>query len=104
MKDTELFQQAIGLGSSWVVVSYEFDPDEESLDIEISFPPDSIFNCPECNAESCKAHDTEKKTWHHLNFFQYKAYLHARVPRVDCKKCGVKRVKIPWARPESGFT
>ncbi len=43
-------------------------------------------------------------TWRHLNFFQRKAYLHARVPRVRCDKCGIKTVNVPWARPGSGFT
>ena len=43
-------------------------------------------------------------TWRHLNFFQHEAYLHARVPRVTCKACGVKRVAVPWAREGSGFT
>ena len=104
MKDTELFQMAIGLTPPWIVVSYEFDASEDRLDIEIDFPPGSTFHCPECNAEGCKAHDTERKSWRHLNFFQYKAYLHARVPRVHCGSCGVKRAKVPWARPGSGFT
>jgi transposase len=43
-------------------------------------------------------------TWRHLNFFQHEAYLHARVPRVRCDKCGIKTVNVPWARPGSGFT
>ena len=32
------------------------------------------------------------------------AYLNARVPRVRCATCGVKTAKVPWARPDSGFT
>ena len=43
-------------------------------------------------------------TWRHLNFFQHQAYLHARVPRVHCGKCGIKKITVPWARPDSGFT
>ena len=39
-----------------------------------------------------------------MNFFQYKAFLHARVPRVRCPDCGVKLVEIPWACEGSGFT
>ena len=42
--------------------------------------------------------------WKHLNFFQYKTYLHAWVPRVSCKDHGVKQIKVPWARERSGFT
>jgi transposase len=49
-------------------------------------------------------HDTVKKTWRHLNFFQHQAFLHARVPRIDCPDCGVRLVAVPWARPGSGFT
>ena len=39
-----------------------------------------------------------------LNFFQFKTYLHCRVPRTECEDCGVKQVKVPWARKSSGFT
>ena len=49
-------------------------------------------------------HDTEDKTWRHLCFFQYKAYLHARMPRVRCAEHGVLLVPVSWARPGSGFT
>ncbi len=103
MKDKKLFQRAIGM-DPWVVVSYEFDSNKGRLDLELDFPPGHTFVCPECNTEGCKVYDTEKKSWRHLNFFQYEAYLHARVPRVDCSKCGVKLVRVPWARPGSGFT
>jgi transposase len=43
-------------------------------------------------------HDTVKKTWRH------EAFLHARVARIDCPKCGVRLVNMPWARPGSDFT
>src|SRR5664279_158026 len=52
----------------------------------------------------CPVHDTEDKTWRHLDFFQYKAFLHARVPRTRCPEHGVHLVEVVWARPESGFT
>ncbi len=42
--------------------------------------------------------------WRHLNFFQHQAYLNARVPRVRCDKCGIRKAHVPWARPDSGFT
>ena len=52
----------------------------------------------------CSAHDTATRTWRHLNFFQYKTYLHADLPRVKCAEHGVKTVSVPWAREGSGFT
>jgi transposase len=49
-------------------------------------------------------YDSEERTWRHLDFFQHKAYLHARQPRTDCPDCGVLTVNVPWARPKSDFT
>jgi len=40
-------------------------------------------------------HDTIERTWRHLNFFQFKTYIHCRVPRTECKDCGVKQAKVP---------
>jgi len=104
MRDTELFQLALGLTSPWHVVSCEFDLDKRRLDIEIDFPRGSVFACPSCGREGCGAYDTERHEWRHLNFFQHEAYLAARVPRVNCGDCGVRTVEVPWARSGSGFT
>jgi len=104
MRDTELFQMALGLTLPWQVESSEFDPEQKRLDIMINFPRGGTFTCPKCGNESLKAHDTELKYWRHLNFFQHEAYLTARVPRVKCNQCGIRQVKVPWARSESGFT
>jgi transposase len=45
-----------------------------------------------------------EKRWRHLNFFQYRCELVARVPRAQCATHGVRQTTVPWARPESGFT
>jgi len=44
------------------------------------------------------------ETWRHLNFFQYPAYIHAKMPRVVCGKHGTRTVKVPWSRPKSKFS
>jgi transposase len=49
-------------------------------------------------------HDTADKTWRHLNFWQYKTYIHLRTPRTQCPKCGVRLWIPPWGREQSGFT
>ncbi|QIZ36398.1 hypothetical protein FDZ84_19135 [Saccharopolyspora sp. ASAGF58] len=59
---------------------------------------------PVARGSSVGVHDTVDKTWRHLDFFQHKAFLHARVPRVRCSEHGVRLVALPWARPGSGFT
>ena len=104
MRDTDLLQMALGLTPPWQVSSSDFDSQQRRLDIKIDFPRGSTFTCPECGKKEVKAYDTEQKTWRHLNFFQHETYLSARVPRVQCDKCGIRLVSVPWARPGSGFT
>ena len=104
MRDIDLFQLALGLVPPWMVADANFDADKRRLDIEIDFKVGGRFACPECGKADCPVHDTVKKTWRHLNFFQHQAFLHARVARIDCSNCGVRLVNVPWARPGSGFT
>ena len=104
MRDTNLLQLALGLTAPWTVTGTDFDPAAKRLDIHVDFAAGSRFACPQCGAADCPAYDTDRMTWRHLNFFQHQAWLNARVPRVQCAACGVKKVQVPWARPDSGLT
>jgi transposase len=104
MRDTDLFQLALGLVPPWMVKAAAFDAERKRLDLEIDFAVGGRFPCAMCGHADCPVHDTVKKTWRHLDFFQHQAFLHARVARVDCPDCGVHLVNVPWARPGSGFT
>ena len=101
-----VFGAALGLVPPWQVVSVEFDELLGRVEIGLDFPRGSRFACPEpgCANRVCPVHDTMEKRWRHLDFFQHEAYLIARVPRVDCALHGVRLVRVPWARPGSGFT
>jgi len=101
--EMKLFTAALGLQSPWEVSRVEFNHDEGRLDIYISRERGSKHPCPQCAVE-CNVHDTQARTWRHLNFFQYRAYIHCDTPRIKCQAHGVLRVKTPWSRPGSGFT
>lgn len=105
MNPEALFSMALGITPPWEVEGIEFSQEAKRLDIKIGFQRGSTFACPVCGSPA-PAYDTSEKTWRHLNFFQYEAYLTARVPRVNCPNagCGVKQVSVPWARAGSGFT
>ena len=52
-----------------------------------------------------RIHDRLRRSWRHLDFFQFEAWLHADVPRVACTACGkTSQASVPWAREGSGFT
>lgn len=106
MDTVDIFAAALNLPEPWFIVKVEFKPDSTGsmeLHIELSFPRGSKFACPECDTKTT-AYDTTPRTWRHLNFFQYKTYIHADLPRVKCDEHGVKTISVPWAREGSGFT
>jgi transposase len=105
MEQEILFATALCLASPWKVSSVSFSVEKKRLDINIDFARGGVFPCPVCGNEA-KAYDSKEESWRHLNFFRYEAYLHARVPRVQCTNlgCGIKKTDVPWARSGAGFT
>jgi transposase len=99
----DLFTQALGLQKPWKVTDVLFNTNESKLDIYVARTKGSKVTCPVCGKE-CLVHDSKERIWRHLNFFQYKAFIHCKVPRCKCDEHGVKQVEVPWARPGAGFT
>ena len=99
-----LFTTALGLQAPWVVSNVELNTVKRRIDFEVKCDARKS-TCPACGIDGQGIHDRVKRSWRHLDFFQYEAWLHAEVPRVDCGACGkTTQVKVPWARPGSGFT
>lgn len=100
-----LFTSALGLTAPWEVKDVRFAPESGRIDFDVGFAPGRRFACPACGAEAQAVHDTRERSWRHLHFFQFEAYIHAHLPRVRCSQCGkTTQVPVPWARPGSGFT
>lgn len=102
MQDVKLFTQLLGIAAPWSVESVDFDKDSGEVRIRVSMSREGLV-CPECG-EKCRGYDKEVREWRHLPTFQYKTVIVAEVPRVECEKHGVHRVKVPWAEPNSRFT
>ena len=105
---TDPFEIALGIQAPWKITSTELIPSEKNperleMHIHVDFDEGSVFSCPLCGDEA-KVYDTRERVWRHLNFFQYRCYIHARVPRIECKEHGVKTIDVPWGRAGSGFT
>lgn len=110
METTDLFTAALNLQDPWKVGKVEFVADEKNpkkmvLHIYIDFHKGAEFPIPGDTSGSTRtAYDTREHVWRHLNFFQYKTYIHARQPRVLDVDGTPKLVPVPWARKGSGFT
>lgn len=100
----DMFHEALQIEEPWKLTHIEYDDQEETWHLYVDFKRGSMFACPICGTSS-KAYDAEKKHWRHLDFWDWKTYMHARVPRTDCKGCSkVTLVPIKWARPGSHLT
>lgn len=99
-----LFTAALGLQAPWVVEKVELDTAGHRIDFEVGCTAKRLA-CPNCGVAEQLIHDRNRRSWRHLDFFQYEAWLHAGVPRVNCTACGkTSQVPVPWAREGSGFT
>ena len=99
-----LFTGALGLQPPWVVADVKLDVPAKRIDFEVSCSG-ALLSCPACGAASQPVHDRLRRSWRHLDFFQFEAWLHADLPRVACSGCGkTTQLGVPWARAGSGFT
>lgn len=103
-----MFSLALGIKEPWYIKDIEMVPSERNPDrlemhVEVDFREGSKFNYPG-EEEPLSVYDTRTRTWRHLNFFQYRCYITARVPRVVLSDGKVKTIEVPWGREGSGFT
>nr|WP_321297951.1 ISL3 family transposase [uncultured Sphaerochaeta sp.] len=104
----KLFALGLNIEEPWRITSIEMEPAKKNpslmeLHITVDFAEGASFPYPGLE-QTCKVHDTRERTWRHLNFFQYRCYITARVPRIITPDGKVRTVEVPWARSGSGFT
>ncbi len=101
MKDVDFFARIPGLEAPWSVENVVLNTNESRVDIRLQHESHVAWACPECGLSlPCRDH-SEERTWRHLDTCQFKTFLHARIPWVDCPEHGVRQVSIPWAEPRS---
>jgi len=79
------------------------NPGAASMEMWLSLPAGQSWVCPECFL-SVSIHDYMNREWRHLDMFGMRCRVHARVPRFDCIRHGIRQLPVPWAHPGSRFT
>jgi transposase len=102
-KLTEHYRQLLGLDASWEVSEVSLSLPEKRVEITLVHRGGPV-TCPECNAQCAIADHAPERTWRHLDTMQFETVLGTRVPRANCKACGVKTTAVPWAGKHSRFT
>lgn len=99
----KIFTDLLCLTEDWSVDNVELLPLDKRVEINVSYTGKKVV-CPECG-ESCSIGDhARERHWRHLDTMQFATHIKSRVPRSNCKVCGVKTIKVPWAEKHSRFT
>jgi transposase len=104
MRDTELYRHLLGIEAPWTVGEVELSVEESRVDVFVVHADGIRWPCPECGADLALYDHSAERVWRHLDSCQFKTFLHARPPRVNCPTHGVRQVKLPWAETKSRFT
>lgn len=108
MRDTELYQTLLGLTAPWEVTAVNVTKAAAGrplgeVAVEVRWRPEVALVCPSCG-QAGPGYDARPRRWRHLNTMQWKTFITAEVPRLNCLKCGVKQVRVAWAEDASRFT
>lgn len=98
-----LFERSMGLGRGWEVEDVWFSGapgDGGELHVRVRRRPGEALPCPECG-RPCGVYDTRERVWRHLDIWQYRTYVHCRLPRCDCPEHGPRTAWAPWGSESS---
>ena len=97
---TAHYAMLLGLDGSWKVSAVKLEMEDKRVQIRLEHTGGTLV-CPQCTGACSRADLAPERTWRHLDTMQFETVLSARVPRADCKACGVKTCKVPWAGKHS---
>jgi len=104
MQDVELYRYLLGVQAPWKIEKVKLDVAKQRVDIWVIHEERLEWPCPECGTLGSLYDHAPERSWRHLDSCQFMSFLHARPPRVDCSKHGVRQVALPWAEDKSRFT
>ena len=104
MEQTEFYQQLLGLKKPWAVSEVKLDVAGGEVVVFLGHDDGHRWSCPGCGEAAPLYDHSAQRTWRHLDTCQLKTLLKARLPRVDCPRCGVRQVGAPWAEQGGRFT
>jgi transposase len=103
MNDPQLLTALLQLKEPWYIERIDVAVAAEEVHVFVDHRH-SRLPCPTCG-DSCLVEDhADDRIWRHLDMWQAKTFIHARMPRTNCPKHGILRVATPWAEPNSRFS
>ena len=102
MKDTEFYENILGLSTPWRVEAVKLDTGNKSVEVKVKCEEGTLW-ASEAGAR-LPVYDHVERSWRHLDTCGFETRLVCRVPRVQTAEGKVETVAVPWAGARSRFT
>jgi transposase len=104
MKDTQLYEQLLGLSKPWSVERVEVDLDGGLITVHVKCERDVVWGDPETGEDRAHVHGWVTRQWRHLDTCQLQTRIVAEVPRLKLESGRVEDAAVPWAERYSRLT
>ena len=94
MRDTQFFEQALGLEKPWRVKAVKMDVAAKRVEIEVECGSGTAWAG---GGQRLHVQGYEERQWRHLDTMQFETVIRARVPRVKYPDGRTEMVSVPWA-------
>ena len=78
---------SLQLGSDWEIDRMVLDAEAQRIDIYISHSGGPLI-CPKTGERGTLYDHRKERSWRHLDWFQFRCFVHCRVPRVKSSAGG----------------
>ena len=104
MKDTQLYEQLLGLARPWSVEKVDLALERGSVTVYLQCDRATVWGDPEAPGQRAHVHGWVRREWRHLDTCQLETRIVAEVPRVKYTSGRVEEVTVPWADRYSRIT
>jgi transposase len=103
MKDTQLYEQLLGLSKPWFVSQVDIDMANLRIVVTVQCAEDQVWADPRTKTRA-HIHSWQERIWRHLDTCQMETLIKAKIPRVKMADGSTQEVTVPWAGPRSRIT
>ena len=104
MKDTQLYEQLLGLSAPWSVSRVELEIESNRITVHVECDRGVVWGDPETGCDRAHVHGWVRREWRHLDTCQFETRIVAEVPRLKYKSGRVEDAAVPWAERYSRIT
>ncbi len=104
MKDTDLYEQLLGLSAPWSVKKVDLSLVDQRVVVEVVLKQGQVWADPTDVTKRAHINGWSEREWRHLDTCQFETIIKARVPQLKYSDGRVEELTVPWAERYSRVT